>query len=699
MKKIFLALLFCTTFLVTGCSSDSSSTTTSEVEYSDDEFETLASQATQLEFNLAYGNSERTMTYGHTTPLTLPDGTTYTNGNLKPTWKAISSEMGVSFIDNTIQTQTSENMIQVQSVTSFNSSNIYGGSGIAEDLMNYGVQGDFVDLNSYMDYMPNFSSYLEENPDIESAITAYDGGIYYVPYVAEVGEVARSYTMRTDWVELLLDGSPKYDTTKMDNFGTYEAFYNNTDNVRTTAVSPKDGVTITKTGTENIIDLQNALVESSGGYVTGAQLGAQMIEYINTNYAGQYTNPSQLFVGDSAAYDIDELIALMRVIKANPLLLSSSSSTTGKTASEVWPFFVRLSEYREDILRFSTYFNGVSLYGSDSYTSRWEIDENGELQYTYSQEDTYEVLTYLSAMWDEGLIYTDSLTTTNTQDFRLKLYGEDDAYIPQFGFMTSDFIASTTADSLTTNVEAVLPPVANVNGVWQYYIDNSRSIKPDGWAISTAGSTDAEIAKAIQLFDFMFSEEGSQLQNYGVDALLQDGEIWSRDGFTTEDDYPLYVDWVQTQADYYTEGDLSTFLRDYIGSQMPVGYAKEIGFEYQYTSDRGFEAIEMYANSNVNFPSYEGTGLDGDNDYYYTLVPPTFSMTEMQQTTVKANSPQDATIEIMFNVIRYYNTSTTVSLMAYTYEDYYSIWQAVGIETYVEVYQQAYNNMKALNLA
>ena len=63
----------------------------------------------------------------------------------------------------------------------------------------------------------------------------------------------------------------------------------------------------------------------------------------------------------------------------------------------------------------------------------------------------------------------------------------------------------------------VLPPVAKVNGVWQYYIDNGRAIKPDGWSISVAGcATDAELYRSCALLDYFFTEEGSTLQNYGL---------------------------------------------------------------------------------------------------------------------------------------------------------------------------------------
>lgn len=39
----------------------------------------------------------------------------------------------------------------------------------------------FVSLDSYMEKMPNFKKYLDENPDIRASLTADDGHIYYVP--------------------------------------------------------------------------------------------------------------------------------------------------------------------------------------------------------------------------------------------------------------------------------------------------------------------------------------------------------------------------------------------------------------------------------------------------------------------------------------------------------------------------------------
>lgn len=57
------------------------------------------------------------------------------------------------------------------------------------DLTTYGSDGTFIDLTPYLteEYMPNLAKILEENPDIKSAITMSDGGIYGLPSGEKMG--------------------------------------------------------------------------------------------------------------------------------------------------------------------------------------------------------------------------------------------------------------------------------------------------------------------------------------------------------------------------------------------------------------------------------------------------------------------------------------------------------------------------------
>ena len=282
--------------------------------------------------------------------------------------------------------------------------------------MYYGTEGKFVNLSERMEagYLPNFKAYLEENPDVKTAITAYDGNIYHVPYIAEIGQIGRSFVIRESWVTSLLDAeNAGYDTSDFTVY--YQGFYVG-DNKRTGenggTVTPKEGVEIVKKTDASIIELQNALEVKNGETLTNA-----LIQYIDENY--DYDKPSELYLGEKAAYDIDELIALMRCIKANPHYL-----TDGK-ADVVWPMFTRQSSEREELLRLGTYFDGVKVHGSDSYQARWYIDADGVVQYTYAQESVYDVLCYLSDMEAEGLIYSDCYDLSNKTNHRSALWVTD----------------------------------------------------------------------------------------------------------------------------------------------------------------------------------------------------------------------------------------------------------------------------------
>lgn len=705
MKKralsCMMAAVMTTSVLLSGCGSsvvDQATQTTAapateagekeqakEETESEKQVENDLSQTVELKFNFAAGNKSRTMTYNQESPLTLPDGSVISAGMLKPMWTQVEKAVNGKFSDVTVQDIKASDMIQTESTSNFSGANIFGGNSIAERLMYYGTEGKFVNLSEKIEegYLPNFKAYLEENPDVKAAITAYDGNIYHIPYIAEINQLARTFNIRKTWVTDLLDAEgAAYDTADFDTY--YAGFYVG-DNKRTGdnggTVTPKEGVEIVKKTDQSIIEIQNNLDAKNGETLTAA-----LIQYIKDNY--DYEKPSELFLGEKAAYDIDEMIALMRCIKANPKYL------TGGKAETVWPLFVRQSSYREDLIRLSTYFDGVKLHGSDSYESRWYIDADNKVQYTYSQEGIYDVLCYLSDMEAEGLIYSDCYDLTDKTNYRSTLWGTDEGEAPAFGFMTYDWIASSTSDSLNKDIVVILPPVAKVNGVWQYYIDNGRAIKPDGWAISVAGSTDEQVARACAVFDYFFTEEGKVLQNYGLPMNLKEGKTYEGpDGIM----YPEFDPWVFETAGKVAKGDVSTFLRDWMGCQMPIGYQKEIGFEYQYTSESGFEGWALLQNSTTGFATYAGVGPEGDNPNYYKMIPPIFSLTPKQQETI-ADSTTLASpdlVEYMFNVVRYRTKGNAPqgAEVAQTYDEYLAAFKDKGLDLYVETYQTAYEAM------
>ena len=133
------------------------------------------------------------MTYNQSTPLELPNGTTVSAGQLKPMWQKLEEDLNAKFTDVAVQDQKSNDMMKTAAANNFRDAEIYGGGSIATQLMGYGVDGKFANLTDLManGKLPHFKAYLEKNPMIKTSITAYDGNIYHVPYIAEVGTYAK----------------------------------------------------------------------------------------------------------------------------------------------------------------------------------------------------------------------------------------------------------------------------------------------------------------------------------------------------------------------------------------------------------------------------------------------------------------------------------------------------------------------------
>jgi hypothetical protein len=612
-----------------------------------------AGVAESLDLMIAVGNNQRTITYNQSTPLELPDGTVISQGMLKPTWQYIQQQIGIELNDVAIQDQSASEMIDVAAATGFDNAVVFGGNSIAEDLMNYGAQGYFVRLNDHLDQMPNFAAYLEAYPNIAAAITAYDGGIYHVPYAAEIGNYARVFNGRETWVTALLDSDEALEEETHTLTPAYEGYWDR--------------------NATNVVDLQNAAAE---GTLTRDVALQALLDYIAETYP-DLENPSDLYLGENAAYDIDELVALWRVIELSPNTLSKV--TTGEVVpdTQISPFFVRQSSYREDVLRLIPYWGGQRVHGSDSYAARFYLDAEGVLQFSYAEDGFVEGVEYLADLYSEGLIHSEFADLSVTDRFRNPLYTEDDVEgHRQFGFMTFDWIASTTASN--PDVVGMLPPLTTVGSEeFIHYVENTRVIKPDGWAISAAASPE-EINAALVLFDYIFTEEGHVAQNYGAPINLEEGEVFVAPDGT---EYPKFAQWLLDAACEYKNCDVSGFLRDWMGSQIPIGYQKEIGFELQYTKNHGWDAWAIYTNAGVITTSYDAT------DPLFLLVPPVFSLTDRDLAQVSQLAIDEGTVDQIFLYIT--GADTAVDSAA----ELQTLYLEAGIEDYVEVYRRAYARM------
>jgi hypothetical protein len=610
-----------------------------------------------------YVAENRFFKYTHSSPLTMPDGTVIKTGDLKPFWQWVEKKLGLELEDVTSQSKSNE-IIQTQSATGFRDANIYGGNSIAEDLMRYGTEGYFLDLGKYIsdEYMPNFKRYLESNGTIREAITAYDGGIYLIPYIAEIGYYARAFMCRQSWVNALLDGNirPERETETLQT--AYPGYW-------------KDG---NARNGSNVIVLQNNAAQNGTLSFTAAR--DTLIKYIQETYP-QLEKPSDLYLGSKAHYDIDELAALWRVIRLAPNTLSKLVTGAAVPGTDIVPYFFRQSMYRDDLLRLANYFDGQRVFGSDSYEAKFYLDKNGTLQYSYSEDNMLNIiLPLLKTFYTEGLIAPDFATISLKDNFRNIYFGGDlRAGHNKFGFMTFDFIPSTTSVSLgsgkfQTDVAGILPPVTRIPGVvdgFVHFVENTRVIKNDGWSIASITGGE-KLRQCLALFDFMFSEEGSTAQNFGMPELIDPEKYIGSGGIA----YPKMNSWFNEQAAAYSNGDGALFSRNFLGFNFPIGYEKSIGFEQQFTSVQGERTWELYEDAKVLSCTYNKTSSP-----YFSLVPPVFSLTNQLQRQLLDTNIGSTQVDMIFSYIT--TNTTTVAQIRDAYN-------SGKINDYIEAYRDAY---------
>lgn len=584
--------------------------------------DSYAENAGNVDIYINY-NGESGITFRGTSWNNVVDGMTYTQGSLLPTWTRIqeltktnireASGYRASNLDNAY---TSIATAGYKSETNA-SQNIDLFYNSTTNLRTAGNAGSLVDLNKYLEEgkLPNLKAYLDANPAIKKAITT-SGKIYYAPYLDGDNDVEKTLIMDTAMVKKVLSEAAKGDTTtnggqnpakNVVQTAKYKKFI---DNDTLTVDIVENGVKENKpvdNTVQNIIDQQNTLLENG---CTGKELAEQLVNYINQKYtfygAG---NEWQLYVGEKAAYNTDELVALMRVIKANPGLL------TGNPDAEIEVFFPR-GETASSINSVVELLQLWGVQGVDAENGNFYFSADGKLNAVETTQAAYEGLKYLSALYDEGLILENfyASSATSTANRYLDQYFKKTATTLGYGFMMYDDptivtvandvyegIGTTSRGTYTEKVESiysVLPPrtywtttgnnsqkpLTTTEGkTLERYYESNRSLQTTSWGIP-ANSDNVE--GALRIIDFMYSKLGQLIQNYGPEAywektdqvvtnMTANGEKNAIVSFKTK------LELVSSQRDFWS------FMRGYLGASHGIGHVRLSGLNLQATNHYG----------------------------------------------------------------------------------------------------------------
>ena len=564
--------------------------------------------------------------------VTLADGKTYNAGDLKPTWVEVENQLGMVFEDKYQGNSAAkefdywkEQLDQVDMV-----------SGTAAKLTENGEAGSLVNIAEYLDMMPNFKAYLEENPIVRLSITGNTdtGAIYFSPYFDGVNDIERMPLMRTDWVQKLLDVKGEFTASASKNVAAavYEPYMPTSGKIEVDVVKADGSGTETVTkdydAAGNIVDKMNA-----AGSMDGAAAVNMLRTYIDEAYNGYYgTNRSDLFIGQNAAWDADEMVALLRCVVSNPQTLNGTDSVQGLFSRED-----DNNQRRVDMFRFAGILFGVR--GLESRQDYLYIGSDGSMHDARQEADTYLALDRMNAMVKEGLI---SEAFVNTSSESSATYLEND-----LGFMSYDYNQTQTILNNTKlqtedgeKYMAVMVPVAhwydgtNADGTYMRFTESWRSVKTDGWGISKAGvgNDQDKLYAALKLIDFAYSEKGQILMSYGPDAFIKTKADGSYETFNFNGkEMPVIADATYEELWDKANGNYTNYARWYLGSTL--SFAKNQAFEYQCTSEVGKEGAGRISNA-IALGVIRHPELAVTENGWYTSAPTVLPTTKQENDTI-----------------------------------------------------------------
>ncbi len=604
--------------------------------------EDLFAKGTLLRLATGYNSAKTGLTFDPDTAgagVTLPDGKTYHNGDLKPTWVELENILGIK-IQSKYQGNNStkefdywkDQLGEVDMVT-----------GPAATLTEYGNNGQLVNIANYLDLMPNFKAYLDENPIVRLSITgsttgSTKGAIYFAPYFDGANDIERMPLMRVDWVVKLLDGEGEFKANASNKVnGAVYTPYMPTSGKVTIDVVKLDGKSTEKVTKNydkagNIVEKMNKAIASG---MDGVQAVNMLRKYIDEAYNGYYgTTRSNLFVGQNAAWDADELVALLRCVVANPQTLNGTDSIQGIFSRED-----QNNQRRVDLFRLAGHLFGVR--GLESRSDYLYFNAKGELCDARQQADTYEALERMNALAKEGLISKSFLEESNEKS--------ETMLANDLGFMSYDYNQTQTILNETKlnkdgdsgeKYMAVMVPVArwydgtDANGVYMRFTESWRSVKTDAWAISVngIGSDENKLYAALSIIDYAYSEKGQILMSYGPDAFIKTNADGSYVTFSFNGkEMPVISDATYEALWKLANGNYTNFARYYLGSTL--SFVKSQAFEYQCTHAVGKEGAGYISNA-IGLGTIKHPELSITSNPWYTSIPTVLPNTTVETSTL-----------------------------------------------------------------
>ncbi len=593
-------------------------------------------KGTELRVAAGYNSDKTGISYTNAdvtgSGITLADGKTYQTGDFKPTWQHLSEKLGITFIDKYSGQQASkefpvwENQLdQVDIVT-----------GTTALLNAAGAKGTLVNLAEYLDVMPNFKAYLAQNQIARLSITGdtSNGAIYFSPYFDGNDDIERMPLVRADFVRKLLDTDGFTGANRPLAAYVYQPYVTEDYSVESLTADGTGTQTITKKvgGANNIVAKMNAQP------LTGDQAVKMFQDYIDETYAGVYAHRSDLFLGYDAAWDADEMVALLRCAVA------SLNDNDGNAIAGLYSRETTNLQREVDLIRFAGHLFGVR--GLESRQESLYFDKAGQLHDARQEADAYLAVERMNQLVKEGLIaVTGSVNSGN--------YLEKDAGLMSYDYNQTQTIMNNTKLDNAAGEEytVILVPVAKWDdgdgAKFMRFTESWRSAKTEGWALTVAGcaADKNKLNAALTLIDYAFSVQGQITMSYGPDEFIKvkdasvEVKTWAdvAKKYETFDfngqQMPVVADATFAECQKLTGGNYTNYARQYLGSTLN-GFPKSQAFEYQMTHAIGKKgAAIMSAAISKGILKHPLLTVNTAN-MWYTQVPTVFPTTAEQTNTL-----------------------------------------------------------------
>ena len=514
--------------------------------------------------------------------VTMPDGKSYKAGDLKPAWATLKETLKIDFVDK-FQNQKSNEQI-TNPITSNKLTDYDVITGSLQAIVENSTH--FLNLNDYVYYMPNYKAFLKSQSVSQYSLTATAvgdnrGAMYAAPYYDGNGDIEKYELVNRNWVKIILDGSDvSAATTTFKDNGTQksitgagtayaESFMGKTGKWTVATSNPSDptnpnatinvtvdydaalsaaknadselGKALTAAGVTNlsalasgnIVDLQNEAIKATAGNVTGAQLIGILREYIKVaykdgndaiyngkTYGSVTTKLSDVFNSSYAAWDADLLTATLRCVVTGINLFDEATKTAG--LSKLWGLAARqgTTQRRVDLGALAGELYGVR--GMESRSEYLYFEADGTIKNTRLDPSSYELVSKMSALAKEGLLYTATVAkeTVSTygggvQTFMMHDYAQTQT--------SRGVVIETDIDKY--NFAPILTPVSkwdtdgdgNRTDIMRF-TESWRSVKNTGFCIpveSVRGNA-KKLSAVLTFIDHLFSNDGQILMTYGA---------------------------------------------------------------------------------------------------------------------------------------------------------------------------------------